>query len=315
MWQWSLAVVGACGAFALVWLVPGHTYDFVYDWLSAKAFLNGVNPYQTLDALTEYFGLKNDLEIIHPRIPGALLILAPIGVIPFSMEYIAGRLLTVASALALAWIFARLSRIRVWVSIALVPLALLLPPFSGVLSVSQTDFLVAGLIGLTLMLSRSEDRLAAGIPLGLAVTLKLWAWPLGLALLLGQRRRAGTGVAATFLLLNAFGLAFPQVSLEGTVDALTNAWLFQEGRSVSVSAALGLSPFLLPALVMILIAAAAWLRRNKSWELLYAYSVPLALMAAPVIWYTYTVSLLIPVAWLVSKRHSSLKPKPSRTRT
>lgn len=305
--QWSLAVVGAGGAFALIWIVSGHTYDFVYDWIVAKALLNGVNPHQTIGALADYFGLISDLEIIHPRIPGALLILAPIGLIPFSMEYVAGRLLTVASALVLAWIFARISRTRVWISIALVPLALLLPPFSDVLSVSQTDFLIAGLIGVTLISSRNGDRLVAGIPLGLAVTLKLWAWPLGLALLLGRRWRSGIGVATTFVLLNAFGLAFPHVSLEGTVDALTNVWLVSRDRSVSVSTVLGVSPLLLPALVIVLMTAVALLGRNKSWELLYVYSVPLALMAAPIIWVTYTVSLLVPVAWIVSKRQSPLE--------
>ena len=308
-WPPFVAWVGVVLAFSLAWLVPGTTYDFVYDWLSARAFIDGINPYQTIDRLTDIYGLTNEMQSIHPRTPGALMILGPIGLLPFSLEYIFGRVLTVSSAIGLAWIFARIGRLPVSTVLALLPLLLLMPPFSRVLLRSQTDFLIAALIGATLLLVSRGDRFFAGIPLGLAVTLKLWAWPLGLALLLGRRWRAGVGVAMTLMFLNLMGLAVPHVSFEGTLEALDSAWIAHGARTGSVSAVLGVSPILLPGLLLILMGVWGAARRERPWDVLYIYSIPLALIAAPIVWLTYTISLLIPVAWLLARR---LRPYSSR---
>lgn len=307
----AVAVAGVVLAFSLVWMLRGPNYDFVYDWLSARAFIDGLDPYQTIDVLTDAYGLTSELQFIHPRIPGALVLLSPIGVLPFSMEYVAGRLLTVASAIGLAWIFARISGLRVAAVLALVPIALLVPPFSWVLAVSQTDFLIAALIGATLLLVRDRDRIAAGIPLGLAVVLKLWAWPLGVALLLGRRWRAAGGLVATFTLLNLLGLSFPHVSIEGTLRALDSAWLAHASRSASTAGLLGILPILLSTLLVVLMISWAIMRRDTSWEVFFIYSIPLSLIVAPILWPRYTVSLLIPVAWFLS-RQPTRHPAPNR---
>ena len=312
-WTRYLAVLGVILAFSLVWIVPGTTYDFVYDWLSARAFIDGLNPHQTLDALTDVYGLTNELQYIHPRIPGALVILAPIGVVPFSMEYVVGRLLTVGSAFGLALIFARLANIRATIVVALVPITLLIPPFSMVLRVSQTDFLIAALIGATLLLVNKGDRALAGIPLGIAVTLKLWAWPLCFALILGRRWRAGVGAMVTFTVLNMVGLAFPHVSVAGTSDALSSVWSLHQSRTGSLTAILGVSPLLLPILLVMLMAAWALSKREPKWDLLFVFAIPVALMVAPIVWITYTVSFLIPIAWLLSRRSDHRSPSIRRS--
>jgi hypothetical protein len=53
------------GAVAVAIWVPGYHFDFVYDWLSAKAFVNGLDPYVPLPQLAASLGLSAETGPIH----------------------------------------------------------------------------------------------------------------------------------------------------------------------------------------------------------------------------------------------------------
>ena len=301
-----LGAAAIIAAFSLAW-IPGHAInsDFGFDWLVAKAFMDGVDPYQTLHDLADHYDLTSVGGAPHPRIPGALVILSPLSVLPFSWTYEAGRILTVASAVGLVWVFSRISSLRFTSVVYWLPIVLLVPPFSWVLARGQTDFLIAALIGTTLLLAE-DDRPFAGIPLGIAVTLKLWAWPLAVALILGRRWRTAMTVGVTFTVLNLIGLASPNVSIAGTLEALPTVWTFYD-NSLSVPGVFGVSPVVTG--VVLVVGLAVWARFGPGWDEMFVMAVPLALLAAPIMWKTYLVALVVPVAWLV-KRPVSIRKTP-----
>jgi hypothetical protein len=274
------------GAVAVAIWVPGYHFDFVYDWLSAKAFVNGLDPYVPLPQLAASLGLSAETGPIHPRVPGALLLLSPVGFATFAQSYYLGRLLTVGSAFFLAWILARLARRPpFWFMIA-VPVLLLVWPFSTVLKVSQPGFFIAGLLGLTWLLG---DRWTAGLPLAAAISLKMWPWLLVPALWLDGRRRAAYGCVAAFVGLNVVGLLWPNVTIAGTWRMLSAA---NEIPSLSISHDLGLAIWVAAAIGLGLVL----LVRNRS---TYMWSIPIALLVAPILWVAYLPALLVPVFGMV----------------
>lgn len=297
-------VVGVAFAvgFALVWLVPGAQNDFVYDWLTASAVVRGEDPYQSIEVLAaaQDLGSAQQLDEIHPRIPAGLLVQAPLGLVPFELSYEVGRLLTVASAFWFAWVMARLARIPAALLFAAVPIVLTVWPLSTVLFYSQSGFLIAGLIGFTWLHS---NRGWAGVPLAVAISMKLWPWLLIPALWLDGRRRAAYTAIGTFLALNAVGLALPHVSLKGVSMALDDAVSFQ---AASIAAVVGLHPISSALIGLGVIGLLSF-----ATEQVYPWSVAASLAVAPFVWPHYLPALLVPLAVVLAR---PLGPATSQTR-
>lgn len=179
-------LVGATAALSYAWTIEGYSY-FSYEWITAKAILAGIDPHLPMRDLADAFGLINRLSHAHPRLPGALLLQTPIGLIPFDDAYIFGRVLTIAMGVWFVWLVCR------WVSISpgwgllVYPIALAFVPARAALDTGQySASLVAGLIGITPL--DDEDRVPVGIPLGVAITFKMWPWLVVPALWLAGRR-------------------------------------------------------------------------------------------------------------------------------
>lgn len=290
-----LIALSAGAALSLVWLVEGGQNDFIYDWLTAKAFVSGIDPHQPIDMLAALFGLDSwqSIDYIPPRLPGLLLFLAPIGWVPFEFSYEVGRVLVVATAFGLAWVLARLAgKPPTWFFVA-VPIVLLIWPFSTVLLFGQSAFLVAAGIGLTWYLG---DRWTSGAPLGLAILLKMWPWLLVPALWLGGRRRAAYGTVLTFGVLNLIGLTFPNVTLDGVSRLLTAA---VELIPSSVTAAIGLPEWVSAAAGL---GAVVLLSMRTTPVRLYAWTVVIAMIVAPFIWIHYVPILIVPAVLLATRR-------------
>lgn len=289
------ASVGIVGALLVALVVDGHTFDFGLDWLTARAMVSGIDPHQPLSMLGDRFGVKIDGggDWVHPRTPATLLIQFPVGLIPREWVYLSGRVLTVASFAGLAWVVARIARIPIHWCLAAMPIVLLIPPFSDVLLVSQTSFLVAAAIGLSWLILRSGDRLTAGIPLAVAISLKLWPWPVVPALWWTGHRRAAAGCVVGFTALNLIGLALPHVTLLGAIDGLMGADELGSPRLI------GDIPMWVPALAALAVVYVA--RRWEDW-LVYSIAISVGLLASPVLWSHYLVALVIPVALFVESR-------------
>lgn len=290
-------IVGAAIAVSYVWLLDGGQNDFVYDWLATKAFVSGVDPYQPLTDLAHQFGLVGggSPEWIAPRVPGALLIQTPIGWVPFEHSYLTGRLLTVASAFFLAWMAAKTLNRPTGPFIAVLPVVLLMWPFSQVLLVSQTAFLLAGLVLATWYLG---DKWYAGLPLAVAVLLKLWPWVLVPALWFSGRRKAAYGAAATFVVLNLAGFAAPNITVTGVARMYEN---ISELSSWTITYLTGAPSW---AVALLALALVAWVSMKSDGT--YMWSVAVGLLAAPIVWGHYLPVLLAPLVLHISDRQVSL---------
>lgn len=288
-----VGAVGVSTALAVALWTPGHTFDFGLDWLTAKALISGVDPHQPLHVLGDRFGVAIEHGGLwaHPRTPAALLMQAPVGWLPLEYGYQVGRVLTVLSFAGLMWVLSRLSGLRIeWLLLAM-PALLFVWPFSVVLDFSQTSFLVAAGIGLSWYLAQ-DDRWLAGVPLAVAVAFKLWPWLVVPALWLSGYRKTAVGAVVSFAGLNLAGLMFPNVTLGGTVEAMSQATTFDTWS-------LGLPLWAVSAGGLALLVAL-----SRVTDHLVAWSIPLALAVAPVLWAHYLVTLLVPAAELLRLRRN-----------
>lgn len=287
------ALAGLAVALSFVWIVPGFAVDFAYDWLTSRAVMMGIDPSQPLNQLGAVVGVPNELEILHPRTPGALIVSVPIGVLPWPAVYETGRILVVLSAAALLFITARGAKLRPEPVLLVLPLLMVIWPLSGTLRVGNTGVLIAALIALTWF---SSDRTLSGIPLGVALTLKLWPWLIVPALFISGRRKTAIGAAATFAGLNLVAIALPHVSIEGSLRTLQQAQL--DDRS------LALFPLEVGVAVALVWLLLAWrLHWHPRW------SIAMALATAPLVWPAYLPVLLVPIAdWFGSRRPPRVQP-------
>lgn len=161
-----MACAGILSTFVLALVVPGFQFDFSFEWLTSRALLSGLNPHIPINELAGALGLSSRLTFVAPRLPAVLILQAPFGTIPFEWMYEVGRVVTVATAVWLAWLAAKWAKVSAVWFFALLPLILVVWPFSRTVLVSQySSFLVAGLVGLT-MASRDGGSVEY-----------LWAWP------------------------------------------------------------------------------------------------------------------------------------------
>lgn len=274
----TILFMSVATAIALALWSPGNNFDFVYDWMMARAFVEGVDPYIPLDQLAADFGLRSNLDLIHPRTPGALLVMAPIGFVPWEWEYIVGRLLTVTSAFAYAIVLAKLARKDMFWFVALVPVVMLIWPVSDTLDASQSVFFVGALIGLSWLIG---DRWIAGLPLAVAVTFKLWPWLLVPGLWLSGRRRAAVGTGVAFIGLNLIGLMFPHITFDGVDRMLgdANVWLSWSPWTISPPILAGIG---LAALIVVSRVAHP-----------FRWAIPIGLAVAPTFFPQYLSALFV----------------------
>lgn len=264
----SVAVIAVLVAASYVWTLPGVRWDFAYDWLVTRAVLMGFDPSLPLRELAPLMGLHTELSYAHPRLPGALIVQAPIGLLPWSWVYVAGRLMVVASTAAFLWILAHLVQWpREWF-LAATPFVLLLPGFSSALRVGNTGLLVAALIGWTWLRG-------SGWGLGIATTLKVWPWLIIPALFLSGHRRTAYQAAGLFAGLNTVGLLLPHASVQGTVEVMAAAQVHAE-RSLT------LFPLWLSLTLGMTFLFALW---RLGWS--PGWAIPVALATAPLLWSTY----------------------------
>lgn len=84
-------------------------------------------------------------------------------------------------------------------------------------------FSVSVLVVLTWMLAQKGDRISYGVPLGLAISLRLWPLLLLWPLLVYGRRRVATGAILTALVATVGGLAIVGFRLKDSVTGLITA--------------------------------------------------------------------------------------------
>lgn len=288
--------------------------DATADWLAATAARLGLDPYGDLRAISEVLHVPydnpaqshaGDAAWTHPRTPGALLLLQPLTLMTPAQLYVA---LGVVSVLGLAFVaWRRAPRItgHHWAMCLTGGLAVLLSrPMLHNLTFGSMTMIVACLVWAFWETTRNEDSWIAGIPLGVAISLRVFPALLIFAAVFGRRPKAaisavGSVVATTTLGMLLFGISVPEmisgIGLAGRtwMDLPTNGSMIPRVGSIS-----GLDPALVSGvLIAISIATLGVVSRLEgAWDLIVSWALVLMLLVSPLSWEAYDLILLIPLS-------------------
>ena len=169
--------------------------------------------------------------------------------------------------------------------------------------------MIAALVAAAWIRFRLRDSVAAGILIGIAVTLKLFPILLLIPLLAARRFRASVWLAGTALTLHIAGsLIFGITTTELLVglSETSRAWL-GFGANASLAGLLftiGFSHSAAGALSWLVVIALAWwlIVGNEHFDAGFAVAITLAVLGSPLSWEHYDIVLLPVVAWLYGWR-------------
>ena len=192
--------------------------DFIAFWTAARVTVEGlgIDPWivQDLAAFqaSKFPGLAGPTAWVHP--PTMLLMVWPLGHLPFGAAFIAWTVVGLAAFLGSLWLVIRGERLA-W------PLLLAFPGLWLGIAQGQTQFVVAALMGGALMLLPRYPAMA-GVAIGLLAIKPHLAILFPLVLIAGGYRRAFVAAAVTaggFFALSA--LAFGPASIQSWFDGMS----------------------------------------------------------------------------------------------
>lgn len=299
---WVLGVVFLALAGAYLAATPDPTFDLRADRLTALAAVHGADPYAPLSELTAAYDSDLGWTHVHPRTPGALVLQAPLAALPEASLRLVSVAITAAAVVATTVIALRLQWVRPLVAAVVTVLFGVSSIAVEAVSVGAQSSVVALLLGVAWWRTRESDDPAAGLAVGVAVTLKLFPWLL-LVLLLFKRRRTALWAVASAAVFNGAGLLFPGVTLRGALEAVSSANLSESAElNGSLTRLLGewisAGPLtvvlaLAGALLAVVIARTPW-AMDRQWFGVLA----IALASSPLIWRHYALVLIPALVWL-----------------
>ena len=290
--------------------------DAVADWVTTRAALAGLDPYGNVSELAGQFGkvyvspgpeAMGPERLIHPRLPGMLLLQVPWALFPFEVAGpAAGLSALLGFAVAIGWV-ARLVGGRPSVALLILPL-LVAHPFVrfAIMFGNSGAWLGALVIGALIMIRRGR-QIPAGILLGIAALLRVF--PLLFLVLTWRRghRVATLSGAATFVLANMAGMAVFRIAPIRVVEALRAsgaAWLEFPWNLSLVPRMIGLVGqgvgivSILVALGLTWVVARSRLNESRAWAIVGV----VGLLLSPISWDSYRSLLVLPFALLWSTR-------------
>ncbi len=270
--------------------------DVLHERATAWEALNG-DPYRPMSEIMPEHGYPEITGGLSPRTPAAFLLQVPLLLIPATILMPVVSLLIAGLVVGILALTRRISGVR-WDVLAWAgPLVFVSYPV--VTGVSYGSVSVVVTVVLVLLAWAFHDKDWAGIPLGLAAAMRLWPGLVIVGFWLSGRRKAALIALAVFLGVNALGLLLPGVTMEGSLQALTQGggdWL---AHNQNASLALVLSRFDIPVVVATAIVSAIGLMlavRNPSQAI--GICLITALIASPLSWPTYMLAALpVLVSW------------------
>jgi len=174
-------------------------------------------------------------------------------------------------------------------------------------SYATPSFIVSVLVLSTWVLTRRADRVAYGLPLGLASALRVWPALLLVPLILKGRRRTAFGTIAAALLATAGGLAILDWRFNDVWGGLVTAAAYWRDNSGNGSLALALDTLGSGDLtVMILGVVTAGLmlliRRSTPLDQALAFAIVVGVTVSPLSWAHYSL-VTLPVFALAWRAH------------
>ncbi|GEM_PF-6369104 len=294
--------------------------DVKKDWLVTRAAWSA-NAY---DPLLELAKAEN-VEVVvhgspdagpavhHPRTPGALLLMSPLGLLPFRALVATWTGVAVAFLVPLIWLALAPLRSQWWKKLLVAAALAVSAPTLVTLRFSAQASLVATLVFVALWMSSRSPRVA-GTALAIAGTLKVF--PLLLLIpWVATRRRTVVWALGVVAALNVAGVMLPGVSVASAWRVMASATseyvIIPVNASVlGVAHALGLAfgastvlPFVVSAGLVVAVLVA------RSWRIPMAWVV-VGLLVIPLSWVSYDVVLFPAVASMavtgVGRRHAAV---------
>ena len=309
-WRRSLEHVGLGLVLLIVfwwWLVlavQGSPSDWAFDfrqfWQGGRDVIHGVSPYPSAELLAtagdhlDPEGIREVFRFPYPA--GAAVALAPFGALGFETAAAVWSAALIVSLLASLWILG----VRDWRVLAVV--ATSAPVISSVRLGTLTPVLV---LLLAVLWRWRDNRWIAGGALALAISLKLFLWPLVVWLAL-TRRYAAAAIALVAAAVSTIA-AWAAIGFDGLADypelvrRLTDVVADRGYSLVALGVEAGLprgGAELLPWIVGIALLAvvAALARRGESEQFMFSLTVLAAIALAPIVWLHYFALLVIPLA-------------------
>lgn len=287
--------------------------DASADWLAISAARQGLNPWTDLLELSNSFGVRFEPigaseigsgERVHPRTPGALLLLSPFALLEYDHAYL-GAIASIAVAflgtavwLAISAGGASGSRILLAAACGTCGTAFLATLEFGTHAAWLT-LLITG----TVLTTRDKDSITGGVLLGLAVVLRLYPALILIPMLMMGKKRAVFAASGTFGFLTVLGIWVFHLSPIAAVAALMSASERWMGFSGNGSLAKPLADFGVPSTVAVVALAlvgfsfATWVGLNArrgliQYELAVLAVLVMALVCSPLSWEHYDLVLI-----------------------
>lgn len=280
-----LSLVWAFCTALTIWLDP-FPRDLQAEIALGHQVLIGGNPYAPLNQIS-------DLGYIYtaPRPPGALLVDVPLALVPEQLLISIMVVANVTVLVAITYISLRHSGLPSrWM--VLTPLVMTSSPGLQVVRELNLAPLVGVAIVSTWVLSKRRDSFWIGLPLGLAVAMRIYPVWFALVLLVAGRKRVALAAMAVGAILNGVGLLLPAITVDGSVSVLTQNTFLTWTANTSIPGMLSEwlpSTWVALALAVVLIC---WLLlRRPSLRDGLAVVGPAALLVGPVSWPMYLTAI------------------------
>ena len=299
--RWLLITIVVTGAAIAAILAGGGregtlgASDALLDWIVVDAIRAEGSPHDRLDELFRQRGYTAPTEThSHPRTPAALLLQMPLLLVDKYDARLVMSAVSVTSLVAVTAVAWRLTRLPEWLVAGIATAFAFSLVMRQAFTFGTQSMLVAALIGFAWWLVENNRTRAAGLLLGVAVSLKLFPGLLVAVLVVTDRgRRVAAWSIGTFLILNVVGLALPDVSLAGTLEAFRSAHEWNEMNALN----LGVPPI---ATVLGSLAFVVLGRRLDLSSQLMAGSVAMIVLS-PTAWIHYGAMLLLPLLMMLDR--------------
>ena len=325
----------------LILLFSPETYkerDILQEYLMAKAVTTGVNPYLPLDALAQMFiGKFSFLTHPAPHPPFVAIFSIPLTWFSLNNVIIGWFLFEMLCLMAISVMITVLWKGRVdWVgAILILFLMLAWYPVMVDLLYGQLTILLTTLILAALLASRKDQKILAGVLIGLSVAIKMFTWPLIVYFAVKKDWRMVVSSCITVVGLNLIALFvigigpisdyYLRVMMQ--ISAIYHSFLknfslwsigyrlFEGTRPISgdfVSAPPlislpKLAPFISAGLAAaFLLAGLIWAKRSKDPDIAYSIMICVLIAISPIAWDHYYVMIFISLVVLLHdlSRHS-----------
>ncbi len=316
---------------ALWFSLPPQMYqkDYTQEYLLAKAILSNMDPYQSVEKLGALFLSTTPVSLFPhptPHPPPVIFIALPFGLLPYEQSQIAWFIFEAILFCVIIW------QLMVTLPITIKTRYIILAIFAEIPILHFWEELAHGqlmllilllLIGAWKKLRRRQDLLG-GVLLGLAIALKLIAWPTMILLICGRRWRAIFTATISLIAVNILAILIigsPRVveyyseisglvwsfykSHIGNFSIFSIGWRLFEGTGSTILLGPQSPPILkAPAIagLVSILCVTLWLVigltaaiKARSFDFAFGITTCVSVLASPITWSHYLVLLAIPM--------------------